>query len=185
VLDAAGFDVVLVETVGVGQSEVEVAGTADTTVVLLAPGMGDGIQAAKAGILEIGDVYVVNKADRDGAQQVKRDLRSMLKLAEREDAAWDPPVLATVATSGEGVDAVVEQLDAHRAWASSSGALERRRVRRARDEVEAIALTAMRRRWGGVADGARLDELGHRVAGRDLDPYSAADLLLDLHPDEG
>jgi LAO/AO transport system kinase len=184
VLDAAGFDVVLVETVGVGQSEVEVAGTADTTVVLLAPGMGDGIQAAKAGILEIGDVYVVNKADRDGAQQVKRDLRSMLKLAEREDAAWDPPVLATVATSGDGVDAVVEQLDAHRDWASAAGALERRRVRRARDEIEAIALTAMRRRWGGVADGARLDELGHRVAGRDLDPYAAADLLLDIHPDQ-
>jgi LAO/AO transport system kinase len=185
VLDAAGFDVVLVETVGVGQSEVEVAGTADTPVVLLAPGMGDGIQAAKAGILEIGDVYVVNKADRDGAQQVKRDLRAMLKLTEREDAAWDPPVLATVATSGEGVDAVVEQLDAHRAWAESSGLLGRRRVRRARDEVEAIALTAMRRRWGEVADGERLDDLARRVASRDLDPYAAADRLLDLGPDPG
>ena len=103
VLDAAGFDVVLVETVGVGQSEVEVAGLADTTVVLLAPGMGDGIQAAKAGILEVGDVYVVNKADRDGAAQVARDLRGMLALAPRRPEAWQPPILQTTASSGDGV----------------------------------------------------------------------------------
>ncbi len=177
VLDAAGFDVVVVETVGVGQSEVEVAGTADTTVVLVAPGMGDGIQAAKAGILEVGDLYVINKADRDGAQQVKRDLRSMLRLTDRPDDAWDPPVLATVATKGEGVDDVVAKLDEHRAWAAGSGALERRRERRARDEIEAIALTSMRRRWGGV-DGDRLDDLARQVAGRELDPYAAADALL-------
>src|SRR5687767_4837867 len=98
VLDAAGFDTILVETVGVGQSEVEIAGLADTTLVLLAPGMGDGIQAAKAGILEIGDVYVVNKADRDGADQVRRDLRGMLALSERAANAWKPPIVATVAT---------------------------------------------------------------------------------------
>jgi LAO/AO transport system kinase len=178
VLDAAGFDVVVVETVGVGQSEVEVAGTADTTIVLLAPGMGDGVQAAKAGILEVGDLYVINKADRDGAQQVRRDLRSMLRLTERPDSAWDPPVLATVATTGEGVAEVVTRLDEHRAWARESGALERRRERRARDEVEAIALTAMRRRWGAV-DGDRLDDLARRVATRDLDPYAAADALME------
>src|SRR5919112_2058306 len=103
VLDAAGFDVVLVETVGVGQSEVEVAGMADSTLVLLAPGMGDGIQAAKAGILEVGDIYVVNKADRDGVQSVTRDLRAMLALAERSEGAWTPPILKTVASRNEGV----------------------------------------------------------------------------------
>ena len=93
VLDAAGCEVILVETVGVGQSEVEIAGLADTTLVLMAPGMGDGIQAAKAGILEIGDIYVINKADRDGADQVRKDLRSMLALAERPEGAWRPPIL--------------------------------------------------------------------------------------------
>ena len=116
VLDAAGCDVILVETVGVGQSEVEIAGLADTTLVLIAPGMGDGIQAAKAGILEIGDIYVINKADRDGADQVRRELRSMLALAERPEGAWKPPIIKTVASKGEGVDEVVEAIDQHRAW---------------------------------------------------------------------
>ena len=102
VLDAAGCDVVLIETVGVGQSEVEIAGLADTTLVLLAPGMGDAIQAAKAGILEIGDVYVVNKADRDGADQVRRELRNMLALAERDEEGWRPPIVQTVAQTGRG-----------------------------------------------------------------------------------
>src|SRR5919106_186809 len=101
VLDAAGCDVVLIETVGVGQSEVEIAALADTTVVLLAPGMGDGIQAAKAGILEIGDLYVVNKADRDGASQVRRELRTMLSMAEAPDDSWRPPIVLTVATKFE------------------------------------------------------------------------------------
>src|SRR5688572_11502885 len=110
VLDAAGFDVVLVETVGVGQSEVEIAGTADTTLVLLAPGMGDGVQAAKAGILEVGDVYVVNKADRPEAATVRCDLRSMLALTERASGSWRPPVLLMSAQSGEGVDKVAQAL---------------------------------------------------------------------------
>src|SRR6476646_6153115 len=108
VLDAAGCDVVLVETVGVGQAEVEVASLADTTLVLLAPGMGDGIQAAKAGILEIADVFVVNKADREGADQAARDLRHMLSLGERRGPDdWQPPIVKTVAAKGEGVDDVV------------------------------------------------------------------------------
>ena len=115
VLDAAGCDIVLIETVGVGQSEVEIAGLADTTLVLTAPGMGDGIQAAKAGILEIGDVFVVNKADRDGADQVRRDLRNMIALAERTDDAWKPPIVQTVAQTGKGVDEVVQNIEAHRA----------------------------------------------------------------------
>ena len=182
VLDAAGFDVVLVETVGVGQSEVEIVGNADTTVVLLAPGMGDGIQAAKAGILEIGDVYVVNKADREGALTVKRDLRNMLSLTERPEDAWKPPVLATQAQSGEGVADVLAELDRHRAWALETGALRRRRVLRARDEVESIALTALRRRWGGVGEASVLDDLAAQVVDGRTDPYAAAEELIRDRP---
>ena len=139
VLDAAGCDVILIETVGVGQSEVEIASLADTTLVLLAPGMGDGIQAAKAGILEIGDLYVVNKADRDGAEQVRREIRSMLSLAERSEGAWRPPIVLTVASKAQGVDEVAAEIDKHRDWLDSSGELATRRTRRARDEIEAIA----------------------------------------------
>ena len=179
VLDAAGCDVILVETVGVGQSEVEIARLADTTIVLLAPGMGDGIQAAKAGILEIGDVYVVNKADRDGADQVRRELRSMLALAERPEGGWRPPVLKTVASAGQGAAGVVDTIDEHRAWAEESGELARRRVRRARSEIEAIALTALRERWGSVDSGNRLDELASSVVDGESDPYAAADALLE------
>ena len=183
VLDAAGCDVVLIETVGVGQSEVEIAGLADTTLVLLAPGMGDGIQAAKAGILEIGDIYVVNKADRDGADQVRRDLRNMLALAEGGDDAWKPPIVQTVAQTGQGVDEVVEKIDAHRAWMESTGELTRRRVRRARDEIEAIAVTALRERWGDVHACTELDDLAEKVASGDSDPYAAAEVLLEAFTD--
>ncbi|WP_017935541.1 methylmalonyl Co-A mutase-associated GTPase MeaB [Nocardioides sp. Iso805N] len=177
VLDGAGFDVVLVETVGVGQSEVEIAGLADTTVVLLAPGMGDGIQAAKAGILEIGDLYAVNKADRDGAAKVRRDLRSMLALGTRPEGAWRPPVLAITAQSRDGLDELAAALEKHRAWLEESGALTARRARRAREEIEAIAVAALRARWQ-VQGSDRLDELAAAVAGGVLDPYAAADELI-------
>jgi len=179
VLDAAGCDVVLVETVGVGQSEVEIAGLADTTLVLLAPGMGDGVQAAKAGILEIGDVYVVNKADRDGVEQVRRELRTMISLAEKPEGAWKPPIVLTVAQVGTGIDEVVEAIDSHREWMESSGELQRRQVRRARDEIEAIAVTALREKWGDVHARTELDELAEQVAAGKSDPYRAADVLLD------
>jgi LAO/AO transport system kinase len=179
VLDAAGCDVILIETVGVGQSEVEVAGLADTTLVLLAPGMGDGIQAAKAGILEIGDLYVINKADRDGADALRRDLRSMLALAEREEGSWRPPIVKTVASRPEGLDEVVAEIDKHRAWLEESGELERRRTRRARDEIEAIAVTALRARWGDVHGRSELDELAAAVVAGSSDPYTAADSLLE------
>jgi LAO/AO transport system kinase len=178
VLDAAGFDVVLVETVGVGQSEVEVAALADTTLVLLAPGMGDGIQAAKAGILEIGDVYVVNKADRDGASTLRRDLRNALAMAERPDGSWTPPIVLTTASSGEGVAEVVERVEEHHAWLAESGELARRRARRAREEVEAIALTTLRERWSGLRERTELDEQAEQVAAGKTDPYTAADALL-------
>ena len=181
VLDAAGCDVVLIETVGVGQSEVEIAGLADTTLVLTAPGMGDGIQAAKAGILEIGDLFVVNKADRDGAEQVRRDLRNMIALADRSEESWKPPIVLTVAQTGQGVDEVVEKVDEHRRWLESSGELARRRVRRARDEIEAIAVTALRRRWGNVHERTELDELAEQVVEGKSDPYTAADSLLETY----
>jgi LAO/AO transport system kinase len=178
VLDAAGCDVILVETVGVGQSEVEIAGLADTTLVLLAPGMGDGIQAAKAGILEIGDLYVVNKADRDGADQLRREIRSMLALADRPEGSWRPPIVKTIASKGEGLDELATEIDRHHAWLESSGELAARRTHRARDEIEAIALTALRARWGDVHGRSELDVLATAVASGETDPYAAAETLL-------
>ncbi|PUA80341.1 methylmalonyl Co-A mutase-associated GTPase MeaB [Nocardioides currus] len=180
VLDAAGCDVILVETVGVGQSEVEVAGLADTTLVLLAPGMGDGIQAAKAGILEIGDLFVVNKADRDGADEVRRHLRTMLALADRGEGAWKAPIVKTVAATGDGVAEVAAEIERHLGWLEESGELVRRRTRRARDEIESIALTRMRARWGDVHGRSELDELADAVVAGESDPYTAADRLLDV-----
>jgi LAO/AO transport system kinase len=178
VLDAAGCDVVIVETVGVGQSEVEVVALADTTVVLLAPGMGDGVQAAKAGILEIADVFAVNKADRDGAAQTVRDLRQMLAFGEPGAAgAWRPPVVRTVAARGEGVAELVAALDAHRDWLDRSGARARRRRARAEAEIEAIALEQHRSRIGDLHGAAGLARLAERVLAGELDPYRAADEL--------
>ncbi|GAA3720480.1 methylmalonyl Co-A mutase-associated GTPase MeaB [Streptomyces tremellae] len=179
VLDAAGCDVILVETVGVGQSEVEIASQADTSVVLLAPGMGDGIQAAKAGILEIGDVYVVNKADRDGADATARELGHMLGLGEaRAPGDWRPPIVKTVAARGEGTDEVVEALEKHRAWMDEHGELTARRARRAAREVETIAVTALRERIADLRGDVRLEALAARVAAGALDPYAAADDLV-------
>lgn len=179
VLDAAGFDVILVETVGVGQSEIEIASTADTTMILLAPGMGDGIQAAKAGILEIGDLYVINKADRPGADKVRRDLRTMLSLGERADNAWKPPIIKTSATKGEGIGEVVDALDEHLVHLRATESIARRRRARARDEIEAIALAGMRRRWTSLGAHAELNDLADRIVDGSLDPYTAADTLLD------
>jgi LAO/AO transport system kinase len=182
VLDAAGCDVVLVETVGVGQSELEIAALADTTLVLLAPGMGDGIQAAKAGILEVADVLVVNKADRDGADATVRDLRYALSLGDGHpgDGGWRPPVCRTVATrdADNGVDAVVEAIAGHRRWLDSSGEGRRRRTRRAAAEIEAIALAGLRERIGDVGGTAALASLAEQVAAGAADPFGAADALL-------
>ncbi|MDQ1026057.1 LAO/AO transport system kinase [Streptomyces umbrinus] len=180
VLDAAGCDIVLVETVGVGQSEVEIASQADTSVVLLAPGMGDGIQAAKAGILEIGDVYVVNKADRDGADATARELNHMLGLGEsRGPGDWRPPIVKTVAAREEGIDEVVEALEKHRAWMEERGVLLERRLARASREVETIAVTALRERIADLHGDRRLSALAERIVAGDLDPYRAADSLVE------
>ncbi len=178
VLDAAGFDVIIVETVGVGQAEVEVASLADTTIVLVAPGMGDAIQAAKAGILEVGDVFVVNKADRDGAHQALRDLRNMIALAGRNESAWRPPIVSTVAVRDEGIDELVGKLDAHAEWLERSGELTRRRRARAGSEVAAIALAELRKRMGALPGDGRLSRLAAKVAAGELDPYTAADELV-------
>jgi LAO/AO transport system kinase len=179
VLDAAGCDVVLVETVGVGQAEIEIASLADTTIVLLAPGMGDGIQAAKAGILEIADVLVVNKADRDGAQGTVRDLQGALGLAGRYGDSWTPPVVKTVASRDEGIDDVLAAVDRHRNWLEQNGRLRERRHARAAREVEAIALEQVRARIGDLRGSRGLDALAERVLAGEIDPYSAADALFD------
>lgn len=179
VLDAAGFDVVLVETVGVGQSEVEVAGAADTTLVLLAPGMGDGIQAAKAGILEVGDVFVVNKADREGADATVRDLRHMIQLGEgTRVGGWRRPVVKASATGGTGVTDVVAAIRDHLAWLASSGTLRHRRTARARGEITALALGRLRARMGDLGSGGTLDGLAEQVVDGATDPHAAADELL-------
>lgn len=189
--DAAGrpgarrgrFDVVLIETVGVGQSEVDVVKLADTTVVLLAPGMGDGIQAAKAGVLEIADVFVVNKADREGADATVHDLKQMISLVRREirGPSWRQPIVRTVASRGEGVEDVVRALDEHHDWLVQRDELPRRRAARARDEVEAIAVQRLRAEIVDLRSGDRLTELAERVVARKLDPFAAAEeLIADL-----
>ena len=180
VLDAAGFDVVLIETVGVGQSEVDVVRLADTTVVLLAPGMGDGVQAAKAGVLEIADVFVVNKADRDGAEATIRDLKNIISLGRKEirGRTWRQPIVPTVASEGRGADAVLAALDEHHDWLLADGELVARRTRRAGNEIEAIALRRMRAELGDVRGRGGLAELARQVVERETDPHSAAERLV-------
>ena len=178
VLDAAGFDVVLVETVGVGQAEIEIASLADSALVVVAPGLGDSIQAAKAGILEIADVFVVNKSDRPGAQEVVRDLRTMLAMASYAAADWKPPIVSATASTGAGIDDLTAAIDQHRHWLADGGRLVERRRARAREEISAIALAELRQRMGGLPGESALDELALRVSAGELDPYSAADELI-------
>jgi len=177
VFDAAGCDTVLVETVGVGQSEVEVSRVADCTVVLLAPGAGDGIQAAKAGILEIGDVFVVNKSDREGAHAVVRDLRTMIALDARVDGEWRPPIVSVVATTGEGIGDLLTALDRFRAEAEAAGRWPARRLVRARQEVETLALAELQREFR-LDGGTELEVLATAVRDGRLDPFAAAARLL-------
>ena len=179
VLDAAGFDVILVETVGVGQAEVAIAGQADTSVVLSAPGMGDAVQASKAGVLEIADVLVVNKADRDGARVTLRELRQMVAMKDREDHEWKPPIEMTVADRGEGIGDLWERVREHYAHLSASGELAERRRVRAREEVQALTLDLLRSRMAGPEAGKGLDRLAADVADGRTDPYAAADTLVD------
>ena len=180
VLDAAGFDFVIVETVGVGQAEVEIASNADTTIVAVAPGMGDAIQAAKAGILEIADVFVVNKADREGANRTVSELREMQKLGHGD---WLAPILKTVAAREEGIAELADAVEAHGEWLTAQGRQEARRLDRARVQVRELALGTVRDRFRQLGEGALMDTLAAAVARRETDPYSAADeLVASLEP---
>jgi LAO/AO transport system kinase len=175
VLDASGFDLVFIETVGVGQSEVEIAGHADTTVVLLAPGMGDGVQAAKAGLLEIGDFYVINKADRDGAKSTARDLRNSLAMSHPADGR-EREIILTSADRGEGIDKVVKAIDAHLVWLNESGNLAIRRAKRISLEIEHLAIGELRKKMVSQSDD--LASLTEGVVLGKMDTYQAADELL-------
>jgi GTPase len=185
VLDAAGFDVVVVETVGVGQAEVEIASIADTTVVVLTPGMGDAIQAAKAGILEIADVFCVNKADHNDVDRTVQQLREMQRLGPgRHEAAagtgnqWLASIHRTIASTGDGIVELVDGIDQHYTWLQDSDRLHTRRLHRARVQLREIALGEIRARFTSIGAGEVVDKLAQQVANRELDPYTAADLLL-------
>jgi LAO/AO transport system kinase len=174
-LDAAGWPWVLIETVGVGQVEVEVAGAADTTVVVVNPGWGDAVQANKAGLLEIADVFVINKSDRPGTDDTRRDLERMLDLTA--PAGWRPPVLATTATTGEGVEELWRAVGAHRAHLTSTGEFESRRAARVGDELVRIVAALLHER-AQATGGPEVDELAAAVARRSVDPWTAAEQLL-------
>jgi LAO/AO transport system kinase len=175
-LDAVGKPLVIVETVGVGQVEVEIAGQADTAVVVVNPGWGDGVQANKAGLMEIADVFVINKADRQGVAETKRDLELMLDLSDLGD--WRPPIVTAVATDGTGVTDVWDAVVAHRAFIDKSGALERRRADRTRRELHQIVTNRLEKRARELLRGMTYDALEQSVLDRELDPWAAADVLL-------
>ena len=176
ILDAVGMPWVLVETVGVGQVEVEIAEAADTTVVVVNPGWGDGVQANKAGLLEIADVFVVNKADRPGVEDTVRDLMQMLDLSPRR--SWTPPIVTTIATDGTGVDVLRDAIGAHREHMERDGELTRRRKARVRDEVRGIVAARLIGHAEALCTGPGFDTLVDRVERRELDPYRAAEELL-------
>ena len=178
ILDAAGFDVVLIETVGVGQDEVEVVKAAETTAVVLVPGLGDDIQAIKAGILEIADVFVVNKADREGADRTCAELSMMLDLTQ--DRGWRPPIVRTVATRDDGTAALLQALESHEAHLASTAERGERRARRARARLRTLLEERFRRAVETKApDPGGLEEAVARVAERKEDPYSAASKLFE------
>ena len=182
-LDALGWRWILVETVGVGQVEVEIAGKADTTIVVVNPGWGDSVQAAKAGLMEVADLFVINKADRPGVNDTRRDLQQMLDLTSETAGApeangWQVPILPAVATTGEGVADVWEAVLRHQAFAAAGGLLERRRRARLAEELREIIVNRLELRARQLCTGDRWDELTAQVLDRDLDPWAAADAML-------
>ena len=179
VLDAVGFDVIIVETVGVGQSEVDVVNAVDTVVLVLAPGAGDGVQAAKAGILEIADIYVVNKADRDGAEGVVRELRSMIGLGSNSQASWTPVIVTTTATTGQGLADLVLAISKHHDWAVASGDRALRSVERAKLNLRRAVLDSITELMDFNA--AALNSLSAQVASGEISTESAVkEILRDL-----
>jgi LAO/AO transport system kinase len=177
ILDAAGKPWVLVETVGVGQVEVEIAGAADTTIVVVNPGWGDAVQANKAGLMEIADLFVVNKADRDGAADTVRDLDGMLDLSGALE--WRPRIVQAVSTTGRGIDEVWDAVGEHRAFLEQHDRLKARRDARLRDELQRILRARLEQRVARQATGERFEKLLAQVGRRELDPYAAADELLE------
>ncbi len=177
VLDAAGFDAILVETVGVGQDEVDVASCAHTCAVVLVPGLGDEIQAMKAGLMEVADIFVINKADREGAEQLEADLEAMKSLDM--PAGWDPPVVRTVAASGEGVPDLLGQIEAHGAWLRTGEGAARKARERARLRFEHLLAEEAARRAKAAAGPEAIEALVRGIAERRLDPYAAVAQVLD------
>ena len=177
VLDAAGKPWVLVETVGVGQVEVEIAGKADTTLVVVNPGWGDAVQANKAGLLEIADIFVINKADRPGAPETRRDLVNMLEMSTLGE--WTPPIVDTVAAKGEGTTELWQAVRDHRAHIEASGELARRREARLAEELRTIVARLLEERAYQATGGPEVDRLRAEVLARTLDPYEAADRIID------
>ena len=177
-LDAIGRRWIVVETVGVGQVEVEVAGKADTTVVVVNPGWGDSVQANKAGLMEIADIFVINKADRKGVDETSRDLMQMLDLSDMPHEAWRPPIISAVGTTGQGVPEIWEAVREHRAAFEVSGELDRRRTFRLREELREIIAQRLGRRAREICTGDRWDELTDQVVARATDPWTAADEML-------
>jgi LAO/AO transport system kinase len=178
VLEAAGFDVVVVETVGVGQSEIEVARQADTTIVVAAPGMGDAIQSLKAGILEVADVFCVNKSDRGGAGEVARDLRELTKRGPGRDPSWTAPTVITSAATAQGLDELWKAVEAHCEHLRSTGGLDERRRERIAAEIRDIAAVRLQQLLDERVGPQAVDALTDEVLERRLDPYTAADELL-------
>lgn len=173
ILDACGFDVILIETVGVGQSEVDIVAAADTTVVVTAPGMGDSIQAAKAGVLEIADVFVINKADRDGAANTERELRALVELHDR---AWEIPVVATVATNNEGIAQLAQAIADHYEHVLSNGELVQRRIKRTSAQVELLVDLEIRNLM--AAHQGLVTTQVELVAENQQDPFTAARIIV-------
>ena len=177
-LDAVGCPWILVETVGVGQVEVEIAGKADTTIVVVNPGWGDAVQANKAGLMEIADIFVINKADRKGADETRRDLEQMLDLSDLAHDAWRPPILQTTATSGDGVEELWNVVAQHREHSTATGLLQRRRSFRLREELREIVERRLEHRAREICSGSEWDALQTRVLENQLDPWTAADDML-------
>ena len=181
-LDAAGWDVVLVETVGVGQDEVDVVSCVQTCCVVLVPGMGDEIQAIKAGIMEVADIFVINKADRDGVEKVESEIESMKSLRPAEAAgpgAWDPPVLRTVAGAGQGLPELLARIREHGQWLKARGGGQAKAEARARLRFGSLLAEEAARRARQRAGKERVEQLIQAIAQRALDPYAAVDRLLD------
>jgi LAO/AO transport system kinase len=177
-LDAIGRRWILVETVGVGQVEVEIAGKADTTVVVVNPGWGDSVQANKAGLMEIADIFVINKADRKGVDDTRRDLEQMLDLSDLDHDAWRPPIIPVIATDGTGVTTLWDTVLEHRAFIEATGELLRRRAFRLREELREIVARRLEQRAREIATGERWEALQQQVLDRQLDPWGAADEML-------